>query len=103
MKVDNTQILAWCNKHNQDPMQVTALIKDVVLWASLQERHACVAYLIERNLRSFSTELNLHRASATTSTKDSAIFALNEVSTIKEIGPSRLARIRQALEALPND
>ena len=103
MKVDNRQILAWSEKHRQDPEQVKALIKDVVLWASLQERHACVAYLIERNLRSFAAELNLHRASATTSTKDSAIFALNEVSTIKEIGSSRVARIRQALEALPND
>ena len=103
MKADNTQIITWCAKHGQDPKQVTELIKDVVLWASLEERQACVAYLIERNLRSFSTELNLHRASATTSTKESAISALNELSTLQDIGPSRLARIRQALEALPND
>ena len=103
MKVDNTQILAWCKKHNHNPMEVVGLIKDVVLCTAQEERQACVAYLIERNLRSFAAELNLHRASATTSTKDSAIFALNEISTVREIGPARIARIRQALEALPND
>ena len=103
MKVSNEQVLIWCEKYSQDPTQVKNLIKDVALWASVKERQACIAYLRERNLRSFATELNLHRASVTICTKNSAIFALNEVSTIKEIGLARITRIRQALDHLPDD
>jgi hypothetical protein len=103
MKPDDSQISIWCNKYNQSPETLAPLIEDVAVWASTEERRECVEYLNKHHIRSIATNLNLYRASATTSRKQSAIFALDEISTIKEIGPSRIARIRQALEYLPND
>ena len=103
MKPDDSQISTWCEKHNQSPEVLTSLIEDVATWASREERRECVAYLNNHHIRSIATNLNLHRAGATTSRKQSAIFALNEISTIKEIDISRISRIRQALEYLPDD
>ena len=103
MKPTSSQIDTICKKFNQSPETLSPLIEHIVFWASTEERRACVEHLNKRHMRSIATELNLARASATTSMKASAIFALNEISTIKEIGSSRIARIRQALENLPDD
>ena len=103
MKPSGDQISTWCKKYNQSPETLAPLIEDVGIWASREERRECIAYLNNHHIRSIATNLNLYRASATTSRKESAIFALNEISTIKEIDISRITRIRQALEYLPDD
>jgi len=103
MKPSQSQIRMWCEKHKLSPETLTPLIEDVCTWASLEERRECVEYLNRYHIRSIATNLNLYRSSATTSRKESAIFALNEVSTIKEISVDQVARIRQALESLPDD
>jgi alpha-D-ribose 1-methylphosphonate 5-triphosphate synthase subunit PhnH len=88
MKPSGDQISKWCEKYNQSPEILTPLIEDVATWASKEERRECVAYLNNHNINSIATNLNFHRASATTSRKESAIFALNEILTVKEINPS---------------